>query len=137
MFRNLILVTIAFDNSLLKKSIWLPRACFFLSDACLFKVSRLMWQNLWKPLSLLIKFSLDKLLINVSLYFSLEKWPIIFCFRLIFLKTFSHDSQSHQIKIRQSCFYYASTLKAARYVCKNQIHTYWITWIFVSCRLPN
>ena len=32
-----------------------------------------MWQNLWKPSSSLIKFSLVKLLINVSLYFFIRK----------------------------------------------------------------
>ena len=42
MFRNLVRVIIAFDNSLLKKDIRLPRACFFLRGACLFKAFRLM-----------------------------------------------------------------------------------------------
>ena len=140
MFRNLVCAVIAFDNSFLKKGIWLPPACFFLRGACLLKASRFMWQNLWKPSSLLTTFYLGKLLINVSLYFSLEKFLYnfcIYCFRLIFLKTFSHDSQSHQMEIRQPCLYYASTLKAARYICKNQIYTYWITWDFTACRLPN
>ena len=52
----------------------LTQACFFLRIAWLFKASRLMWQSLWKPSSLLINFYLDKLLINDSLFFSLEKF---------------------------------------------------------------
>ena len=52
MFRNLVCVIIAFDNSLLKKEIWWLPVCFFLRGACLFKASRLMLQNLWKESSL-------------------------------------------------------------------------------------
>ena len=64
-------------------------------------------------------------------------WPIIYSFRLIFLKTISHDYQSHQMEIRQSSLYYASTLKAAKYIRKNQINKCWISWIFVACSLFN
>ena len=70
---NLVLVIIAFDSSVSKKGICLPRTCF-LHSACLFKVAKLMSQNLWKPLSLLIKFSWDNLVIKLSLYASFEKW---------------------------------------------------------------
>ena len=45
-FRNLVRVIIAFDDSFLKRGIWIPQACFFLCGACLFKASRFMWQNL-------------------------------------------------------------------------------------------
>ena len=65
MFRNLVFVIIAFDNSLLKKGIWLPQTCFFYVVHVYLK-HILMWQNLWKPS--LRKFSLNKLLSNISIF---------------------------------------------------------------------
>ena len=65
--RNFVRVIITLDSSLLKKDIWLPRAYFSLDGTCLFKVSRLISQYLWKPLSLLTRFSLNALFIKVSL----------------------------------------------------------------------
>ena len=126
-FRNLVSFSMTFDNSSLKKGIYIPRTWFFLRGAFFFKACRLMWKNTWKPSSLLIKFSLVKLFINVSLCSWWEKiscdLAIIFCFRLIIFKTFSHDHQSHQMEIRQPFLYYASTLKVEKYICKNQIYT--------------
>ena len=81
-----------------------------------------MWQNIWKPSSL-IKFSLNKLSINVSLTFSLEKiFYDLFVLDWYFLKLFLMKFKvSHQMEIRQPCLYYASTLKVVRYICNQRI----------------
>ena len=129
LFLDLDLVMISFGSSFVIKDIWFPWVYFRFIEAKLFTASMHTLQNRCSPLLLITNSSLERLLVR-----ELLETPIIDNPWFNFLKRFSRDSQSQQMKIWKPYFYYTSALKVTRNSIQNQINGRRAIWIFVISR---
>ena len=86
-----------------------------------FNVSNTISQNFWKSSISFTRFTSDKLCNRFSLNFIFEKWLHdlkVNILDLNFSVFFFDNNQSHQMKVRQPCFYRTWALKTVRRICK-------------------